>query len=75
MEERIGYSTCSLEAEENEICINTFLNKYKSFKLKEMDLAIQMETSRSIFRDKMLFAVGPEIKGDGLFVAIIEKVV
>ena len=69
---KIVYSTCSLEKDENEDVVNDFLAKRKDFKLV---VSNSLLPDNWITSNGFMFAFPNNTKTDGLFAAVIQKVI
>ncbi|MDP8239459.1 MAG: 16S rRNA (cytosine(967)-C(5))-methyltransferase RsmB [Candidatus Hatepunaea meridiana] len=68
---RIIYSTCSIEREENENIVQAFLSGRKRFNVIS---AKGFLNSELVDENGYLSVLGPDIQGDGVFAARLEKI-
>jgi len=68
---RIIYSTCSIEPEENDEMVHRFLTDNTRIEIKTANQYLAQEV---VDEEGFLRVLGPEIKGDGVFAARLEKI-
>jgi len=72
---RVVYSTCSLEAEENEQVVEKVLRLAKGFRIaQQFELSQEFPALKSLFDAQGYFHTRPDLHGmDGFFAAVIQR--